>query len=42
MTLSLELRRTLPAPRGVVFAAFTEPDVLARWWGPEGFTIPAV
>jgi uncharacterized protein YndB with AHSA1/START domain len=38
----LELERVLPAPRAVVFAAFTEPDELARWWGPEGFTIPSV
>ena len=42
MTLTLELRRTLPAPPAVVFAAFTEPDQLARWWGPEGFGIPHV
>ena len=30
--------RRLDAPREVVFRAFTEPDVLARWWGPQGFT----
>jgi uncharacterized protein YndB with AHSA1/START domain len=38
----LELERVLPAPRPVVFAALTEPDELARWWGPDGFTIPTV
>src|SRR3954469_20442466 len=37
---ALELARVLPAPRGAVFAAFTEPGVLRRWWGPQGFTIP--
>jgi len=37
----LELERVLPAPRPVVFAALTEPDELARWWGPKGFTIPS-
>ena len=37
----LELKRVLPAPRPVVFAALTEPDELARWWGPNGFTIPS-
>jgi uncharacterized protein YndB with AHSA1/START domain len=42
MTLVLEMRRVLPAPRSQVFAAFTEPEQLAQWWGPEGFTIPAV
>jgi uncharacterized protein YndB with AHSA1/START domain len=37
----LELERVMPAPRPVVFAALTEPDELARWWGPSGFTIPS-
>jgi uncharacterized protein YndB with AHSA1/START domain len=32
----------LPAPRERVFAALTGPDDLARWWGPRGFTTPAV
>jgi uncharacterized protein YndB with AHSA1/START domain len=40
--LSLELRRVLPAAPSVVFAAFADPAVLAKWWGPEGFTIPAL
>nr|ANY58125.1 hypothetical protein [uncultured bacterium] len=30
--------RLLAAPREAVFRAFTDPEVLARWWGPEGFT----
>jgi uncharacterized protein YndB with AHSA1/START domain len=30
--------RVLNAPRAVVFRAFIDPDILARWWGPEGFT----
>ncbi len=30
--------RFLPLPRPRVFAAFAEPAVLARWWGPQGFT----
>jgi uncharacterized protein YndB with AHSA1/START domain len=36
--LNLEMKRILPASRSVVFAAFTEPSELAKWWGPEGFT----
>ena len=40
--LILELRRVLPAARPVVFAAFSEPGELAKWWGPLGFTIPSV
>jgi uncharacterized protein YndB with AHSA1/START domain len=23
-----------------VFGFFTEPDKLARWWGPQGFVVP--
>ena len=34
--LTLELTRTLPAPPAVVFAAFTDSNELAKWWGPEG------
>ena len=29
--------RTLGAPPERVFAALTDPDQLAAWWGPEGF-----
>jgi uncharacterized protein YndB with AHSA1/START domain len=36
----LTLVRVFNAPRGLVFAAFTDPDHLARWWGPHGFTNP--
>lgn len=25
-------------PRALVFRAWTEPEPLARWWGPKGFT----
>jgi uncharacterized protein YndB with AHSA1/START domain len=25
-----------------VFAAFSEPSELAKWWGPQGFTIPSI
>ena len=30
--------RVIDAPREHVFAAFSDPDRLARWWGPKGFT----
>jgi len=29
--------RVIDAPRELVFRAFTEPERLARWWGPKGF-----
>lgn len=40
--LTLELRRRLPAPPSSVWDAFTDPDRLARWWGPQGFSIPSL
>jgi uncharacterized protein YndB with AHSA1/START domain len=40
--LTLELTRVLPAPRSVVFAAFSDPSQLTRWFGPEGFTTASV
>ncbi|MGH8046216.1 MAG: SRPBCC family protein [Chthoniobacterales bacterium] len=30
--------RSVVAPRGQVFKAWTDPVHLARWWGPNGFT----
>ncbi|MGW2620509.1 SRPBCC family protein [Streptomyces sp. NPDC001500] len=36
----LHLRRVLPAAPRAVFRALTDPAELARWWGPDGFTIP--
>ena len=40
--LALEIKRIFAAPRPVVFAAFTNGDLIAQWWGPQGFTIPAI
>jgi uncharacterized protein YndB with AHSA1/START domain len=40
--LRLEITRVLPAAPAVVYAAFTDPGEVARWWGPAGFTIPSV
>lgn len=30
--------REIPAPVEHVFAAFSHPERLSRWWGPAGFT----
>jgi uncharacterized protein YndB with AHSA1/START domain len=38
----LELHRVVDAPRERIFEALTEPAVLARWWGPAGFTTPEI
>jgi uncharacterized protein YndB with AHSA1/START domain len=30
--------RVLDAPRALVFAMFSDPKHLAKWWGPNGFS----
>lgn len=30
--------RPLPYPPAAVYAAFAAPEVLATWWGPDGFS----
>ena len=40
--LTLEMKHVLPASRQKVFTAFTDPNELARWWGPEGFSTPSL
>ena len=36
--LEIVSTRIFSVPREVLFEAFSNPDHLARWWGPEGFT----
>ena len=36
----LHLRRFFAAPRQLVFDAWTKPEMVKEWWGPNGFTIP--
>lgn len=36
----LVLTRVFDAPRELVFAAWTQPEHLKHWWGPNGFTLP--
>lgn len=36
----LVITRVLDAPRELVFKAWSEPERLAQWWGPDGFTNP--
>jgi uncharacterized protein YndB with AHSA1/START domain len=35
---TFQTSRDIPAPPDRVFAAFSDPQRLARWWGPAGFT----
>jgi hypothetical protein len=36
---AIVIARVLDAPRELVFDAWTDPDHVAHWWGPDGFTI---
>jgi uncharacterized protein YndB with AHSA1/START domain len=36
----LVMTRVFDAPRSLVFAAWTRPEHLVRWFGPRGFTLP--
>jgi uncharacterized protein YndB with AHSA1/START domain len=36
----VEVIRTFDAPREQVFSAWTDPDQITQWWGPEHFTVP--
>ena len=40
--LILKLECALDVSSGRVFKALTEPTALAQWWGPSGFTTPAI
>lgn len=36
----LTLTRTFDAPRELVWRAWTDPELAAQWWGPNGVTNP--
>lgn len=36
----LVIQREFPAPRAKVWMAWTTPELIARWWGPRGYTTP--
>jgi uncharacterized protein YndB with AHSA1/START domain len=37
----ITIRRVFASPRDAVWAAWTQPDQLAAWWGPSGWSTPA-
>jgi len=39
---TVTLTRVLKAPRALVWQAWTDPEMLKQWWGPEEFTNPVV
>lgn len=40
--LELVITRVLDAPPVLVYKAWTTPEHMARWMGPEGFTAPSI
>ena len=40
MTREVAFTRMIDAPRAMVWAAWTEPQHMAQWWGPHYFTNP--
>jgi uncharacterized protein YndB with AHSA1/START domain len=39
-TEELVITRTFDAPRELVYKAFTDPDQIAQWFGPVGWSVP--
>jgi uncharacterized protein YndB with AHSA1/START domain len=39
-TVELVMTRLFDAPRELVYQAFLDPDQLAQWFGPVGFSVP--
>jgi uncharacterized protein YndB with AHSA1/START domain len=40
LAATLVVRRRINATREKLFAAWTQPELLVRWWGPQGATCP--
>jgi uncharacterized protein YndB with AHSA1/START domain len=39
---SLTMTRIFDAPKELVWKAWTDPDMVKHWWGPQGFTAPNI
>ena len=37
---TVEIDRVFDAPRALVWQAWTDPKMMAQWFGPRGFTTP--
>jgi uncharacterized protein YndB with AHSA1/START domain len=38
----LIIERVFNAPRDAVYLAWTKPELIRKWWGPEGFSVPSI
>lgn len=41
LAATLVVRRRIKATRERLFAAWTQPELLVRWWGPQGVACPS-
>ena len=41
-TRSLTITRDFDAPRDLVWRAWTDPEEMKKWWGPENYTSPEI
>lgn len=41
-TKTITITRVFDAPRERVWQAWTNPDEVQKWWGPQGFSAPSV
>ncbi len=39
---AIEITRLFNAPRDMVWKAWTDPEMIKQWWGPEGFSAPSI
>jgi uncharacterized protein YndB with AHSA1/START domain len=39
---AIEITRVFDAPREMVWKAWTDPELVKQWWGPEGFSAPSI
>lgn len=39
---SIVIERVFDAPVEAVWKAWTDPEIIKKWWGPEGFSAPSI
>lgn len=42
MDKGITIERIFDAPRELVWKAWTDPEIVKKWWGPEGFSAPSI
>lgn len=42
MDKGITIERIFDAPREIIWKAWTDPEMVKKWWGPEGFWAPSI